>query len=433
VDLTTDGDTVKVCPGTYTETVTVDESITLVGAKAGIDARTRGTANETVMDDPDGAFDVEADDVVIDGFTITIGPATGGGGLDAGVFTSPDFAGYEIRNNIFRENMAGIYLNSNGNLRTVVRRNLFEDNDAPGAPWSGSGIYSDLSLFDALIEENRFEGHAQTSVFLGGGRNGSSTSQADVVIADNVMFRDNSIALYNTIFSSIIGNTFDGNVFGTSTCPSAPQTQSAVFVGGGVRALDILANDFLSGCRGINMPVTGSEPETSSDIVAHYNRFVSSRSWAVFITDGRYDGILDARWNWWGSSTGPREWGNGFGDAIWAGVQFFPWSTNRRFDGFARCSNRFTARADVVRGTSGSDILCGGGGKDTLRGGAGNDLLLGGSGADILRGQVGDDRAIGEAGNDLVDGGADTDSVQGWDGVDVCTGERWHVPSCEQT
>src|SRR5436309_6845189 len=48
------GDTVKVCAGTYHELVTVNKSITLKGAQAGVDARTASRtglpATESVVD-----------------------------------------------------------------------------------------------------------------------------------------------------------------------------------------------------------------------------------------------------------------------------------------------------------------------------------------------------------------------------------------------
>src|SRR5690349_7939976 len=46
------GDTVRVCPGTYAETVTINKTLTLLGARNGVDARTRAAApgQESVVD-----------------------------------------------------------------------------------------------------------------------------------------------------------------------------------------------------------------------------------------------------------------------------------------------------------------------------------------------------------------------------------------------
>ena len=43
------GDTIKVCPGMYTENVVLNKSLTLLGAQAGVDARGRVSANESVV------------------------------------------------------------------------------------------------------------------------------------------------------------------------------------------------------------------------------------------------------------------------------------------------------------------------------------------------------------------------------------------------
>src|SRR6266550_8519062 len=42
------GDTIQVCPGTYTENVVLNKSLTLLGAQAGVDARGR-VANESIV------------------------------------------------------------------------------------------------------------------------------------------------------------------------------------------------------------------------------------------------------------------------------------------------------------------------------------------------------------------------------------------------
>jgi len=410
-----DGDTVEVCPGTYTETVTVDESITLKGARAGQDARTRGAGDESILNHPSGSLRLEADDVVVDGFTIREATTAEGGALGAGIYTSPSFAGYTIRNNVLRDNITGLYLNSSGTLSSLVRRNLIRDNNEPGpGRRTGTGIYSDLGLAYALIEENKFVGHNQASVNLSGGRNGSTTSHTEITILDNLLVRDNSISFYNTTFGAVIGNVL------------RKSQGSGVYIGGGVRSLDILANDFLSGTgfAGVRFAADSSEPEPSSDILVRYNIFSGNANWGVFVREDRYAGILDARRNWWGHSSGPREWGNGFGDAVSAHVSFFPWSTGSSFNGYARCSNRFTGGEDVVRGTAASEILCGGGGDDLIKGGGGRDLLRGGGGDDILKGQRGPDKIIGDLGDDVIKGGGGADWVQGWDGLDVCEGEN---------
>src|SRR6185369_1420782 len=54
--------------GTYNEMVTIGKTMTLEGAKNGVDARTRATSDESIVSNADGDFQIEADNVVIDGF-----------------------------------------------------------------------------------------------------------------------------------------------------------------------------------------------------------------------------------------------------------------------------------------------------------------------------------------------------------------------------
>src|SRR5437016_2583040 len=74
VNAAVNGDTITVDPGIYNELVTVNKSVTLLGAQVGVDARnparTGLPATESVVDGNNGstAFDVTASNVTIDGF-----------------------------------------------------------------------------------------------------------------------------------------------------------------------------------------------------------------------------------------------------------------------------------------------------------------------------------------------------------------------------
>ncbi|HEY7832795.1 MAG TPA: hypothetical protein VIG30_04430, partial [Ktedonobacterales bacterium] len=87
------GDTISVAAGTYplTSRIAVTKAVTILGAKAGIDARTRSTSGESIVDastNADGyGFDVQTTNVTIDGFTIQgatidcVNGISGSGGL----------------------------------------------------------------------------------------------------------------------------------------------------------------------------------------------------------------------------------------------------------------------------------------------------------------------------------------------------------------
>jgi Ca2+-binding RTX toxin-like protein len=412
------GDIVKVCPGVYQETVTVTKQLRFLGPQAGVDARTRpgGDTTEAIVGRSGGAFDVRVGGVVIDGFKIR-------GGTDPGwgVRFDPGGSGYRLANNIVEENMFGVNLNSDGGTQTLIERNLFRNNNWTGPPAdepfkAGEGIYSDQGLSNAVIDSNRFSGHADDAIFLNGGTVDGTASHFDVTISNNSLLSDNSIALVNTTSSLIIGNEH------------VDSQGSAVFIGGGVTGLDIVGNVMRDGKgRGIRIVEDGfcpgepcTDPAPNADIRVFDNEFVGNASRAIDVAAGRYAGILDARYNWWGDASGPSGWGNGAGQAVSAHVQFFPWALDLDFERLAACRNRSTKRSDIVDGTLGNDILCGGGGDDIIRGRGGNDLLIGGSGDDLLKGARGNDALIGGAGYDLLIGGAGFDSLQGWQDDDLC-------------
>src|SRR5216683_2619814 len=67
------GDVIKVAPGTYPEPapgpLTVNKTLTLLGAQSGMDARSRVATMESIVTDSQGTY-VAANNVTIDGFTI---------------------------------------------------------------------------------------------------------------------------------------------------------------------------------------------------------------------------------------------------------------------------------------------------------------------------------------------------------------------------
>src|SRR5262245_60707635 len=65
------GDTIKIGPGTFTEFFgSWNKSISVLGNQTGVDARTRTGVPETVMNDTHGAFNITASNVTIDGLTM---------------------------------------------------------------------------------------------------------------------------------------------------------------------------------------------------------------------------------------------------------------------------------------------------------------------------------------------------------------------------
>ena len=232
---------VTVEPGTYTEHVTVNKTVRLRGAQFGVDARDASrtgltpTAAESIVNGPGGSFSLLANNIELDGFTIQ--GTTTGLPIGAGVYSSPSFSGYLIRNNIVQDNIIGVYLNGGAAVQTVFERNVVRDNDNPGAA-GGTGVYSDQGLANAAIRLNRITGDNPTA-----GVNLSGASPVLVGIRNNEFLTGNQLVLFNVDNSMVGGNTFSG------VLPEGG-TGTGVFIGGGNNGLSVVANTFTD--RGAN-------------------------------------------------------------------------------------------------------------------------------------------------------------------------------------
>jgi nitrous oxidase accessory protein NosD len=214
-------DRIRVCPGTYEETVTVPadkRGLIIKGAKAGIDARRRSPRgkgeSEVIANSAGGVVRLLADHVVWDGFRIADNLA------GPGMYTSPDASGYVIRNTVFVDNGLGLYLNASGKALTTVRHNRFTANNEFEGPGAGTGIYADQGTRSALIADNLFERHNAAGILFAG------DEQHDFVTVEcNKSIRDRSFA---TFFASshvrVVGNFVRGR-------PRDRTPASAIFIG----------------------------------------------------------------------------------------------------------------------------------------------------------------------------------------------------------
>ena len=332
VGAATSGDTIEVCPGIYPELVMVDKTLTFLGPQQGVDARTRTVpaTSEAVVGAPDGAFQIEADKVVIDGFTIqdvvnnpSAPPFTG---LGAGIWTNPGFSGteggHQIFNNIIQANIVGIYLNNTCTLGTLVQFNLIRDNTVPGAS-SGNGIYSDVGLCKAVINENKFSGNSTGSVSVFGPPFTPNTTD-DISVTNNELVAPSPESIS---FVGVSNSTIDGNISTGST------NDATVHLFGNDSKVMVTNNRLLNGNRAIvvDNPLSIYGVGPNSDITAHLNCIQGNSVAGMEVDPFAYSTpSLDAENNWWGSSSGPTNPNNptGTGDRIIAlqnNVDFTPW------------------------------------------------------------------------------------------------------------
>jgi hypothetical protein len=205
------GDTVRVCSGVYDGQVVVTKKLIVRGAKYHVDARTRSTSGESIVRGAGAqsvGFDLQADNIVLDGFTIR---AVGNG---PGVQTSPLFSGYRIENNIIQNNAFGIYANTGSAFQNNIRQNLIKNNNANlgVASAAGNGIYADQGTNRLLVARNRMVGQKNAGFLF---TNTGSVQNNDVTIQYNQ-------AVNNTNFVNLFGNNSNFQIRSNSTNDTVP-------------------------------------------------------------------------------------------------------------------------------------------------------------------------------------------------------------------
>ena len=456
VDAATAGDTVNVCPGTYTAGAVINKALNLRGAKAGLDGRPRSTvfgseAESFVtgcnpIDDGRGIFMVDADNVTIDGFWVgnagctnpEAAPGIQTAGHPIGGDDSPasDFA--TIKNNVVTNNVMGVYLN--GHQHQVLRNRIVANNTVGSA--SGNGIYSDQNLEEAEIDQNLITNHGNTSIlfpFIAG------IEQSDIEVSNNSM--DHRILAWTTrglwIHHNSITGTFGGSALymagdndnlriENNTIQNAVanaiafDNSDASFTPGvpgsndGVTVLRNVLRD--SGGYGVQIFDEGPAFNSVTGLSATLNQIIGNAA-GGFQNDDVNSPVSAVR-NWWGNSSGPSVWSIGTGQSVSASVDVFPWATNAARTTFRTC-NKTATGPSLVTGTAGSEVICGTNGNNNLNGGGGRDLLLGLGGNDNLSGGTGtsNDVMIGDnvgfAGTDTLNGqGGASDFGDGRGGTD---------------
>jgi parallel beta-helix repeat protein/putative cofactor-binding repeat protein len=217
VDAARPGDVIQVRPGSYEEEVVVNKRLTLTGAFATL-LQAENPARASIVDPPDDlaagdpatGFNVQANDVVIQGFTIAELDGLADPDGSVGITTNSTVSGFKLLKNVIENNTIGIYLNSstaNNAKPSVVSGNVIRNNNAPGAA-AGNGIYSDQGLSKTTISGNVISGHDNTAIILV--PLDPATLQPVVfntklTIAGNII-SDSEVLLTATTASSLSGN-----------------------------------------------------------------------------------------------------------------------------------------------------------------------------------------------------------------------------------
>jgi Right handed beta helix region len=279
------GDTVRVCAGSYTGPVVVDKTLTLKGAKAGIDARFRTQTGESNVSDTTLGFDLQADNIILDGFRV--GDVTGGPGIQ----TSPNHSGYQILNNIVRNNVFGIYANTGSGTQSLIRRNLIRGNNQTGAA-NGNGIYADQGTKDLLIRNNAIKNQLNAGILL--------TTTGTTVNQDNTIRSNRS--LNNTVFVNLFGNNVDLAITWNTTNDTVnaddDQQGCVIRVDGDANGITIANNTlrnppFAGVCLRDDFPEGSLSPD---NLVVNFNKIINSEFFGIDSTDS-VDGAASVHGN----------------------------------------------------------------------------------------------------------------------------------------
>lgn len=306
IDKASAGDTINVEGGIYPHVgvVTVDKTLTLKGAGAGVDARFR-LDFESILENSGGLY-VTANNVIIDGFQVQ--NSTAGAFTGYGIALGAGTSGAHVINNIIQDNIVGLALSNNpSGSQAVIQYNLFRNNTQPGAA-SGHGIYTDeyvsgfgIGVEDVLIANNDFvnDNGAVTGTWGIGISNTGPVPFTALQIQYNT-FTSSSLAsrgmyFYNTDSSSIKANDIRN------------KTNYGIGFFGGNDDIFITCNTILNNNRGIYVgdAFTGQ----NSNITINDNNIGGNAAAGLEVATGTYENgadlTLNAENNWWGSVTGP--------------------------------------------------------------------------------------------------------------------------------
>jgi hypothetical protein len=316
--------TIVVAPGTYAENVVIKRALTLNGARAGVDARTRSGAESTIVGGTSAAITVTADNVTIDGFTLD-GPVSQG---TAGIVMQNGNTGETVQNNIF---------NNPGRAASITTSNTtFRRNDVRNTVTAGDGFQTNTTpVHDLTIADNRFKGanpnnyNADITVIEG---------NANVTVSGNSSIGDGTlVALFKTNGARIVDNTVvDGGgssaiyiggansnvtVKGNHVSAAGAAVKVANAYGDGPNAnVTIVGNTLRSSLYGVF--VTAPAVTSADTVVAHQNNIAGN---TLFGINNDAIGTLDGSCNWWGSASGPGPVGPGAGDKVSPRVAYAAW------------------------------------------------------------------------------------------------------------
>ncbi len=335
------GEVVNVAAGVYVENVSLNKSLTLSGAQAGVDARGR-LAAESIIVPPSGiglTLLTGSAGATIDGFMI----AGGTRGIES---QSGPLDGLTIQNNrIVAFTDGGIFLNDIGTDMTVNQNAI----DGTSKTTSGGSVHLDTDAMDGFWFTNNdvVNGVTGAGLFSDGTRNVGVSGTRSPKMTNNLFQADDvgvNLGRKSWEFADISNNTFKNNDFdGFQGGPANSTIANNLFdnnarsglaltgFGGGADATRGAQNNTVTLNTFTGNDVEGIFLSTSQFAGTISTNVINRNSIAGNAFGFRYGGTesINAECNWWGNADGPGPVGPGSGDTVGASatIDFISWLT----------------------------------------------------------------------------------------------------------
>ena len=309
IDAVSAGGTVHVAPGTYDQALTIDHSLTLQGANAGVAGTgSRGAESlvELLAGEPGSIFDITtAAPVTIDGFRAQFNGTQDNGGV---LVSLADQNQLTFSNNIVDES---VYVNTllfdDSAATSTWHNNLFTHNRQISSPGTGivaawgetpggnqavvsitGNTFSHLTDNDGVpaINLNTVSGVVSTNTF-------TDIHQYGILLADTL----GNLTISSNVFDQIHNDTpgSSGNRGSGIRTFAVPNFVGPVMVTG---------NTFSNSFHGVRFANDGSPATVPSDFTVNRNAFLGNTQADISLAAGTI-GTLNGTCNWWGQASGP--------------------------------------------------------------------------------------------------------------------------------
>lgn len=338
IDAVSEGGTVNVAAGTYTERLLIDKPLDLYGAQFGVDPTVDGArtdiTGESVVDltglplqNPNILIDISpgVSGVTVAGFTLVGGPEFNYAD-ESTVRASAD--NITIKENIITGYTAILYKGPGEKLTVTKNRITGNKSGITIQP----GLSGQVAISHNIIDLGTDPAGDESGIYL--------TNTDGCTISNNTVtgFLSRGIGGSDNLNLAITGNTLTGN-------------RDNISLWGATTFVTIVDNNLLDAARyGINIKgqditITGNVIANSADsgifidrhtidterITINDNKITGS---AVFGVSATVDvtGTVDATANWWGDPKGPEHESNpgGAGDKVSDGIDFDPWYVDEK-------------------------------------------------------------------------------------------------------